>query len=312
MPQLLIVTGKGGVGKTTVAAALAERAARERQRVLLVELAADRSVGLLFGKPRLPTEPTQLGPRLMGLRVEPRVLLEAYFTRLLRLPFLTRRLFASVTFNAVTTAAPGVTEFLILEHLLHWVETRTLTRRRAYDVVILDGPATGHAHRLLRTPRQLATMVPGGPIGSVARRLLALLADHERTRVVLVTIPDDMAINEAVEARAALTDDLAMRVSRPVLNRVLPRRFTAAEADAVRALSENAPGDPLLRAARLSIRGRQNVERHLGRLRRAFGTSPINVRQICSDGLERSDLDHIGATLWHGLSDKEGTTDEHR
>jgi len=302
MPQLFIVTGKGGTGKTTIAAAMAQRAAAEGRRVLLVELAADRSIGLLFGRRHLNAEPTPLAPRLTGVRVEPRALLEAYFNRLLRLPFLTRRLFASVTFNAVTTAAPGVSEFLILDNLLQWVDSRTFTRRRSYDLVILDGPATGHAHRLLRTPRQLATMVPGGPIGSSARRLLALLADHERTQIVLVAIPDEMAINETLEAHAMLTDDLAMHVARPVLNRIVPRRFNASEAEAVRALSAAHPHDPVLRAARLSIAGRQNVERHQARLRRGFGITPIGIRQITADAPARSDLEHIGAVLWRGLS----------
>jgi anion-transporting ArsA/GET3 family ATPase len=298
--RLLFVTGKGGAGKTTIAAALAARLASDGSRVLLVELGGDRGMVALFGKRALGTEPTPLAARLSGVRVEPRALVESYFTRLLRLPFLARRLFASATFNAVTAAAPGVSEFLLLEHLLQWVEPGLLSRRR-YEHVIVDGPASGHAVRLLRTPRSIATMVPGGPIGSAARRLLGLLADHERTRVLLVTIPDEMAVNETIEAHTALADDLALRMTRPVLNRVFPRRFTRAEAEAIAGWLRRRRGDPLLDAARLQISVRHDAERHLSRLRRACGVLPVSVRQICGERVQRHDLDRMGRILAHAL-----------
>jgi anion-transporting ArsA/GET3 family ATPase len=299
--RLLFVTGKGGVGKTTIAASLAVQMASQGRRVLIVELGGDRGLATLFGKRTLTAEPTALGTRLTGVRVEPRALVESYFTRLLRLQFLTRRLFASATFNAITTAAPGVTEFLTLEHLLQWVDVGLLSRRR-YDQVIVDGPASGHALRLLRTPRSIATMVPGGPIGSAARRLLALLADHERTQVLLVTIPDEMAVNETIEAHAVLTDDLALRLTRPVLNRVFPRRFTRAESQTISRRSQQHAEDPLLQAARLQISARHDAERHLSRLRRACGALPISIRQICRDHVLRDDLDHIGHIVARALA----------
>src|SRR5262245_56243296 len=207
-PELTFVTGKGGTGKTTVTAALGIGLARQGKRVLIVELAADRGLAGLFGREHLPTTPVELAPRLDALRVEARALLEAYFTRILRVSFLTRRLFSSITFNAVTTAAPGVTEFLILDHLLQSLDAGRLRRGR-YDAVLVDAPATGHALRLLRTPRQLLRMVSGGPLGTTSRRMADLLADRERTRVVLVAIPDEMAVNEAIEAAAAFRDELA-------------------------------------------------------------------------------------------------------
>ena len=108
--QLFFVSGKGGTGKTTIAAALAIEAAKRGNRVLIVEPAGDRRLAALFGKRHLGAEPTPLARNLQAVRAEPRELLEAYFTRLLRLPFLSRPLFASQAFNAVTAAAPGVGE----------------------------------------------------------------------------------------------------------------------------------------------------------------------------------------------------------
>src|SRR5262245_59904571 len=298
--RLLFVTGKGGVGKTTIAAALGAHAAEEGVRVLIVELGSDRGLANLFGQKSIGLEPTPLAARLSAVRVEPRALVESYFTRLLRLSFLARRLFASATFNAITAAAPGVAEFLVLEHLLQWLEGGMLPRS-PFDLVIVDGPASGHALRLLRTPRTIATMIAGGPIGSGARQLLGLLADHDRTQVLLVTIADEMAVNETVEAHTALVDDLAMRVTRPVLNRVFPRRFSRDDQTEIAALVRRHADHPLLQAARVQIATRHDAERHLGRLRRAFGMLPISIRQVCGERIERTDLDRIGRIVADGL-----------
>jgi anion-transporting ArsA/GET3 family ATPase len=287
--RLFFVTGKGGVGKTTVAAALAASVAARGGRALLVELAADRGISHFFGGRKLGAEPERLAPKLDAVRLESRALLEAYFSRLLRLPLLTQRLFSSITFNAVATAAPGVGEFLVLEHVMRWLEPGRL-RRRAYDTVVFDGPATGHALALLRTPAKLHRMVSGGPIGTTSRRLLELLADHDRAAVVLVSIADDMAVNEATEARAAVAGDLRMRVTPPILNLAAAKRFTREDQEAIARLAADSPDDPLLAAADLQIRARRETERHLARLRTAFRLAPVALPEV-DDG--RPDPQHL-------------------
>jgi len=297
--RLLFVTGKGGVGKTTVAAALALRLAQRGRRVLVVEMAADASLAGLFGRAALPTAPASLSSGLDGVRVETRSLVESYFRRLLRVPFLSRRLFASGTFHAVTAAAPGVTEFVVLEHLAQWTAPGWFGRRALYDCVIVDGPSSGHALQLLRTPRQLAALVPRGPLSSTVGRLAALLGDRDHTAVMLVAIPDEMAVSETLETRAAL-DALNLRLTRPVLNRVWPRRFDAADAQAIGTLRARAD-HPMLAAAGLEIGFRREAERHLGRLRRAFGSTPVPLREICHAGIDTSALTDLGRTLLRGL-----------
>lgn len=298
-PQLLFVTGKGGVGKTTVAAALGQALAARRRRVLVVETAADASLARLCGAPTFAAEPAAVSGRLYGVRLDTRALVESYFRRLLKLPFLSRRLFASATFHAVTAAAPGVTEFVVLDHLAHWTEAGRFSRA-PYDVVIVDGPASGHALRLLRTPRQLASLVPRGPLANAVGRLQALLDDGARTRVVLVAIPDEMAITETLEAQAALAGPIGMHCSRPVLNRVWPRRFTNAEA-AELTVRAAAIAPPLREAAHLSIAARREADRHLRRLTRAFGRAPVALHELCTSAPDGDALVRMGRTLARGL-----------
>lgn len=294
--RLLFVTGKGGAGKTTVAAALGQHAAGLGQRTLIIETASDGRLAHLFGHRKLGAAPQRLQANLDAVRVDARELVEQYFSRLLRFQWLSERLLSSNTFNALTAAAPGVTEFLLLEKILGWIEPGFTARRRAYEVIVIDGPATGHAIKLLRTPRTIATMVPGGPLGKTARRLLGLLADHERTQVVLVSLPDEMAVRETIETQQALAGDLALHVTRPIINRVFPRHFTAQEAEQIEQNSA-AAAVPVVTAARFAIACRREAERHVAQLRRTLGVAPILLRQLFVSDVRAVDLQPFGRTL---------------
>ena len=294
--QLIFVTGKGGVGKTTVAAALAQHAADLGQRTLVIETASDGSLAQLFGHRRLSTVPQRLHAGVDGVHVDARQLVEEYFSRLLRFRWLADRLLSSTTFNALTAAAPGVTEFLLLEKMLGWLEPGFVSRRRGYDMIIVDGPATGHAVKLLATPRRIAAMVPGGPLGKTARRLLAVLGDHQRTQVLLVSLPEEMSVRETIETQHALAVDLALHVTRPVINRVFPRHFSSADAERIEH-DASLPEGPVRAAARFSIACRREAERNIAQMRRALGVSPVLLRQLFATEVHADDLRPFGRTL---------------
>src|SRR5262249_3685864 len=142
-------------------------------------------------------------------------------------------------------------------------------------------------------------MVPGGPLGRTARRVLALLADHQRTQVLLVSLPEEMAVRETIETQHALESNLALHVSRPVINRVFPRRFTPQEAQQIEAhsLAMHGASAALLAAARFAIACRREAERHVAHLRRALGVSPVLLRQLFTPDVHADDLQQFGRTL---------------
>jgi anion-transporting ArsA/GET3 family ATPase len=294
--RLIFVTGKGGVGKTTVAAALGQHAASNGRRTLIVETTADGRLENLFPDSRRAGQRSHFAENLDGVRVEPRELVEDYFSGLLRFSFLSNRLLSSGTFNALTAAAPGITEFLLLEKILGWIQPGGVTRRRRYDTIIVDGPATGHAVKLLRTPRNLIAMVAGGPLGSTAKRLLTVLSDPAQTSVVVVSLAEEMSVRETVEVHGQLIGDLGLHVARPIVNRVFPRRFTRAEVAEI----ENDPTlaeSPLSVAANFAVRCRRQAERHVAYLRRHLGVNPVLLPELFRPQIEAADLRAVGRTL---------------
>jgi Mrp family chromosome partitioning ATPase len=296
-PRVIFVTGKGGVGKTTVSAALAVHLAEQRRRVLIVETDQGGQLADLLGADALGVQPRPVAPRVHAVRLLPRALVEDYFRGLLRLPFLAKRLLSSRSFNALTAAAPGVAEFLLLQKVLEWADAGW--RRRRFDVILIDGPATGHALKLLGTPRTIASLVPAGPIGAVARGALALLADHARAHVLVVTLPEELAVTETLEAYDALVNDLAVDVLRPVINRVYARRFASSEIDELVAAGYR--DHPLVLAAQFQLARRRDSERHIQRLRRHLPRAPLSLPMVF-EKLDRPHLRRLGAALAPALS----------
>ncbi len=299
--QIVFVTGKGGVGKTTVAAALAGYAAAQGRRTLVLETAPDGALAALFGRSPCGHEISRLDRNVDGVRVDARLLVEDYFRGVLRFSFLSNALLSSSTFNALTAAAPGISEFLLLDKILGIAEPG-VGRRRPYDLLIVDGPATGHALRLLRTPRTLLSMVPAGPLSGTSRRLRQLLEDETRTAVMAVSLAEEMSVRETIEMCHVL-DELGLHLTRPVVNRVFPRRFSRGDAEAIEAHSDDASRE-VVAAAEFAIARRREAERHVAHLRRALGTTPVLFRQVFSPEIRAADLVPLGRTIGRALFDE--------
>ncbi len=167
--RLVVVTGKGGVGKTTVTAALARAAAGAGRRVLAVEIGRG-TPGPLLGAGGLALEPTRVDAHLAAASIEPEATLGDFLHGVLRFRMLARRLLESTSFQVLAAAAPGLPELLVLHRLLGWVEARRLGRS-TYDLVVVDAPASGHSLPLLAAPRTLSAFAQFGPIADLLGRI---------------------------------------------------------------------------------------------------------------------------------------------
>jgi anion-transporting ArsA/GET3 family ATPase len=270
--RLLVVTGKGGVGKSTVAAALARAAAAAGRRTLAVEVGRGR-LGPLLGATPTDGQPTRVEAGLAVASVEPEAVLGDFVHGVLRFALLARRLLESTTFQVLAAAAPGLPEFLVLHRLLGWLEARRLGRS-VWDLVVLDAPASGHSLPLLAAPRTLGALARLGPIAELLGRMDRLLADPAATLVCLVTTPEDLAVRETIELHRELTSRLHLHVAPPIVNRLPPRRFAAADAAALARLDAD---HPHVVAAHFHLERRRQAEAQVAALRQAVGVSPVRL-----------------------------------
>jgi anion-transporting ArsA/GET3 family ATPase len=214
--RLLLVSGKGGVGKTAVAAALAARAGAAGRRVLLVSTDGRGDAAALFGRPDQGYEETQLAPGLKGLTAEFDSLLEDFVRTIAPVGFVASRILSSATFRYFTRATPGLPDLLLLGKIRELV----CVKKPRFDLVVVDAPATGHAVSLLSMPRTVLATVPAGPIHKVAADLDALFSGARQALLVVVAEPAEFAAREAEELVDAARETAGLETALLVVNRI--------------------------------------------------------------------------------------------
>ena len=234
--RLVVVTGKGGVGKTTVAAALGLLAARQGRRTVVCEVAQQERLAGLFGARDVGHGEVELAPGLFSVSVQPERAMHEWLRHQLKSGALAGLLGHSRLFGYLTAAAPGVTELVTVGKVWDLAQVERRTGGSPFDLVIMDAPATGHALALLRAPRTYANIARVGPIARQAASIDAFLRDSSATGVLSVALPEEMPVNETVDLEQRLADDLGMDVGQVVANAVLPARFTTADARRLRSL----------------------------------------------------------------------------
>jgi anion-transporting ArsA/GET3 family ATPase len=263
--QLLFVTGKGGVGKTTVAAALALAAQQQRRgRVVVCEVAGQARIPVLLGaQAGSPGEEVQVDDRLWATTIDPRQALEEWLARILGSRQLTNLLARSNFFSAFVGAAPGAAELVAMTKAWELAqEQRWNRKRRGYDLVIVDGPASGHAVGMLRTPGTFADIARVGPIASQSERVREFLGDSKRSAFVAVALPAELPVSETLDLGGRLRRAIGRRLEAIVVNGVLPDRFTDGELDrAERASPDPLVGDALRGAEARALAQLEHLER---------------------------------------------------
>ena len=247
--RLLFVAGKGGVGRTTVAASLGLLAARRGKRTIVVEVAKQERVSRSFNDAGVGYHETELAPNLFGISIDPDKSLEEFLVDQVGSRRLAGLLFHNRIFEYFAAATPGMRELVTIGKV--W-ELALLERRRRgdtpYDLVILDGPPTGQGLGMLRTPQTFAEVARVGPVRKKALIIDSFLRDPAQTGVVAVALPEEMPVNETVELRARLREQMGYDAGLVVVNALLPERFDADEAEAIERVDGGA-GDPTVAAA---------------------------------------------------------------
>ena len=278
--KLVFVTGKGGVGKTTITAAIGILASQQGKRTLICEVDAKGDVaGLLETRPT-GFEPREVQPRLFAMSMDTEASLREYLQLQLRLPLVARLGPLARTFDFVANAAPGVKEILIVGKLAYEV------RERHYDLVVVDAPATGHVVGQLAAPQAINDLVRVGLIRNQTDWMLEILEDAATTGVVIVAAPEEMPVTETLELVGRLRTETRVDLAGIVVNRVLPELFgrreeelfeRLREPDALATLDDAVPGavEPVLEGARLAVTLRRTRAGHLTRLREGADGVPL-------------------------------------
>jgi anion-transporting ArsA/GET3 family ATPase len=270
--DLVFVTGKGGVGKTTVAAALAQLGAQRGLHVLACEVDAKGDLASLFEAAPTDFAGREVAPGVHAMSMDTEASLREYLKLNLKIPVVGRIGPLAKAFDFVATAAPGVREILTVGKLCYEV------RERHYDLVVVDAPATGHIVGQLAAPQAINSLVKVGLIRSQTDWMLDILSDPVRTGLVAVTTPEEMPVAETLDLAGRVARETTVRLSAVIVNRVLPELFARHEEEVfeqlrepalVAELSALAGGDtePVLEGARLAVTMRRTRAGHLQRLR---------------------------------------------
>ncbi|MEZ4336372.1 MAG: ArsA family ATPase [Sandaracinaceae bacterium] len=250
--EFLFVTGKGGVGKTTVSAALALAAAKKGKRVLLAMCNAKERLSHLLEVEPIGPKNRRILDNFEAVNMTPAVALEEYGMMVLKVRSVYQAVFENRFVSAVLRGTPGIEAWSMLGKASFHVAEEVDGRPR-YDLVIVDGPATGHALDMLRVPKVICDIAPPGLLRTEAEKAQNLFHDHRRAAAVLVSLAEDMPANETIELHEAMTRDIGMQVDTLVVNSVLPKLFKPHEREPMVELPSKLPqGSALTSLARAS------------------------------------------------------------
>jgi len=308
--RFVILSGKGGVGRTTVAAALARAAAARGKRVLVAQTDAVERLGHMLGHPTpIPATVTSVAPGISAVNMTPRESLHEYGLMVLRYEAVYRALFDNRFVRGFLSAIPGLDAHAMLgKAWWHTTEVEVgrgrltaLAPRPKYDLVILDGPASGHAAAMLRIPRSIAEAVPAGPLLRDARAIMATLSDPTQTAMVIVTRPEELPASETVELAAIARRELGMTLGPLIVNALPPGRLAAEPVASLLDRVGDAAGDELLaRTLAMAAGERARFERAravIDGLTRNPGLPLVTLPWLPSTNLGLREIDRLASML---------------
>lgn len=295
--SLVLVTGKGGVGKSTIAAALGRAAAAEGRRTMVCEVSTHaRMAALLGAEPAPPGKEQQVDEGLWTVSIDPDDALKAWLAKQLGSRPLVNILTRSNLFSYFVAAAPGARELVTMTRVWEMAqEERWAKHDEPYDLVIADLPASGHALAMMRAPKTFLDIARIGPIASQAGAVSRSLADPAQAAIVAVTLPGELPVSETLELEGRARETLGRGVDLIVANGVMSKRWTTAEAAG---LGDRADGAGRIGGAASREAARTTVQqRQLARLRRHARSPVITLPHLTTPALGPDDIDALALRL---------------
>lgn len=291
---MIVVTGKGGTGKSTVAAAIALAASKRGKKVLVCEVSARERMCELFGKPPSGTEIKELQKNLYSVHVQPDQAMREYGIMTLKSETLYNLVFERKVVRYFLKAAPSLSEIVMLGKITWHAEKEMERGKHRWDLVVLDAPATGHALTLLTVPRVFLSLVSEGPLAYDMTWMQALLQNPKETQIVVTALPEEMPVNEAIELRAKLKAE-KLPLGPTILNSVFTPCFSETERRSV------SQGGPLLAAVADAAdsheaRAQMSVQYEKA-LRDAIGEPAVLVPQLFDRTFGLNAIEQVAAAL---------------
>jgi anion-transporting ArsA/GET3 family ATPase len=301
--RLIFVTGKGGVGKSTIATALGLVAARRGLRTIVAELAAQDRVRQAFEHDVHTFKEVELTDNLFTISVDPQHAMEEYLR--VKTGAVGQALGHSRLFQAFAMATPGMRELLSVGKIWELSQhTRRTDGADTYDLVIVDSPAAGHGVGILRTPRTFAEIARVGPIAHQAGSIAATIADPAFTAVIAVATAEEMPVNETLWLRDALAEE-QLTLEATIVNACYPQRFSVRECATLEKTRKSAklPLTGAAVGAALSEHARMDAQREqLERLREGLAMELIELPYLFAETVGRPELEQLADSLATGLA----------
>ncbi len=301
--RLIFVTGKGGTGKTTLSAAIGKAASKMGKRVLVVDTSEGGALGTLFSRGALLSEPVDLDSNIQGVRINPKKVLEEYIQKYISIGFIANRIIRAELFEHLAEATPGLREIMTLGQIWRWEKRKDEQDEYIYDMIVVDTPATGHGISLLKQPRTLVEMLRFGPIAGQTRAVQEMLQNKDKTALFLVTAPEELPVNEAVQFIRVAEEELNMEIGRIVVNGLYSELFSPEEIVMIDKIPENGPNpekkayDIIIDSAKTYISRKRTQNYHVDRLQQSIGQELLRIPYFFTNALSELEIDAISGLL---------------
>ncbi len=299
--RLLFVTGKGGVGKTTVAAALGLAAARHGLRTIVCELDARERLHSLFNVSTRGFEEVELVPDLHAIAIDPQHAIEEYLLLQIKVRPVYDMLFKNRVFDYFAAATPGLAELVTIGKVWELAQPDRLKKKsEPYDLVIVDAPATGHALAMLEAPETFKKIARVGPIHRQAGYIQSFLHDPATTAIIAVATAEEMPVNETLDLRAELRERVGLDISLAVVNALEPEFFSAKEIAQLKQLDHLAPLDAAILQSERQVR---QAGQH-ARLAKGLERPLVDLPFLYEKAIGRAELNTLADKLTEDLAEQ--------